>query len=122
MHSCVFSSVVREHFLERLQDPNVFNLGLYISSNWSLGQGSLPWRWLGSVFKTNEFQVWDRKWLFILDNHVNLELFPMNVLNNYVMSLWTAGSSVPKHRCLIALAQDTQRLLKTEVWRSPSFL
>ena len=29
-------------------------------------QGSLPWRWLGSVFKThtNEFQVWDRKWLF----------------------------------------------------------
>ena len=34
-----------------------------------------------------------------LDNHVNLELLPMNVLNNHVLSLWTAGSPpVSKHR------------------------
>lgn len=60
----MFSSVVRKQFLERLQDTNVFNLRLYISSN-SPGQGSLPWRWLGSIFTThtNEVQVWDREWL-----------------------------------------------------------
>lgn len=65
IHSSVFSSVVRKQFLERLQDTNVFHLSLYISPNWSLGQGSLLQRWLGSVFNkhSNEFQVWDRKWL-----------------------------------------------------------